>query len=87
MDKTKGSGLAVTGEEITSKIRVSLTSLFIQPVWPPIPVSGGKGIFLPPDTGRAPVTWEFSDLFLGRKARGGGQSDQPASAVFSNSFI
>lgn len=81
MDKTKRSGLAVSDEEITSKIRVSLTGSVYAGSLAPTSLSGGKD-----------ASWfrEYHyhrgifDLFLRRVW--GTQSELPAFVVFSNSF-
>ena len=94
IDKTKGFGLGVVkGDEVTRKVRVSLTRFVLYRfLSPQIPISGDVNVFSPPGTARAPLTWEFNDLFQGRRASLGGgvggrhQCDLPASVLFSNSL-
>ena len=82
IDKTKEFGLGVVnGEEVTRKIKVSLTRCVRTDFSAPqFPVSGK--VFPSPGTGRAPFTGEFYDLFQGRRVgEGGGRSALPASAI------
>lgn len=53
---------------------------------PQIPVSGDKDVSLLCGTGEYLSHGKFIFCFQGRRMRGGGQSDLPASAIVSNSF-
>ena len=44
--------------------------MFTQTSWPEFLISGEKGVLLPPETGRAPFTWEVYFLLSGRQRRG-----------------
>lgn len=61
MDETKGSGLAVSDEEITSKIRVSLTgSVYAGSL---ASTSLSRVVRMPPGSGSATIIREFLTCF------------------------
>ena len=70
------------GEELTRRIRVSLTRFFCQYSQPHIPHLYWWEIF-PPNTGSVPSTWELSDVIQGQ---GYGRKVRVTFLLFSNSF-
>ena len=83
MDETKGSGLAVSDEEITSKTRVSLMGSVYAAFLASTCLS--QVVRMPPGSGSTTVTGGFLTCFW--EGCGGGQSELPAFVVFSNSFF
>lgn len=68
--KTEGFQLGiVNGEEVTRKIRVCLTWCVCTDAQPQITHLWCLECLLPPCMWKAPFTWEFCDLFQGRKVR------------------
>ena len=67
----------VGGEEVTRKVRVTLTRLLCRLLGPQFPIPNHENVSFPPGTGKVPVTW-------GRQVRGQGQSTflfQPYSQI------